>query len=114
MPFQYLNLSYEYKARELFISAKKSKKMLKILGIKFESVQKFQDEINQAALSLLGSGWVWVFRNTDRNIEIKALEKAANPVRVDKFPYWFVRSGNMPTIIDYQNERTKYLRVRIA
>jgi Fe-Mn family superoxide dismutase len=88
---------------------KPSKKILEILEEKFGSVQEFKEAFNKAALSLFGSGWVWVVGNSQGELEIQALEKAENPLTSGLIPLLVCDVWEHAYYLDYQNDRAKYV-----
>ncbi|MBN8538173.1 MAG: superoxide dismutase [Deltaproteobacteria bacterium] len=84
-------------------------KVLETLEEQFGSVQEFKENFNQAALTLFGSGWVWVIGNMNGDIEIKGLENAENPLTSGQVPLLVCDVWEHAYYLDYQNDRTKYM-----
>lgn len=88
---------------------KSSKWVREILEENFGSLQQFEDEFKQTALNLFGSGWVWVVRGPYGAVEIKALEKAENPITSGLAPLLVCDVWEHAYYLDYQNDRAKYV-----
>jgi len=88
---------------------KPSKLPLEFLDEQFGSAQEFEDDFTKAALTLFGSGWVWVVRDTNGALKIEALENAGNPLTHGQVPLLVCDVWEHAYYLDYQSERGKYI-----
>ena len=76
----------------------------------FGSFEAFQDEMTQAALSLFGSGWVWLAMDTEGKLTILSLANADTPVRHGLQPIMTIDVWEHAYYLDYQNRRAEYIK----
>ncbi|HLN21768.1 MAG TPA: superoxide dismutase [Bacteroidales bacterium] len=81
----------------------------KVITGHFGSVQYFKETFNKAALSLFGSGWVWLLWNPKGTLEIIQESNAGNPLRKGLIPLLACDCWEHSYYLDYQNRRTDYL-----
>lgn len=81
----------------------------KVIAGHFGSVQYFRETFNKAALSLFGSGWVWLLWNPKGTLEIIQESNAGNPLRKGLIPLLACDVWEHSYYLDYQNRRTDYL-----
>jgi Fe-Mn family superoxide dismutase len=86
-----------------------SEQLLESIAEHFGSLAKFKDDFEKAAVGLFGSGWVWVVRSITGVLEIKALEKAENPMTSGQTPIFVCDVWEHAYYLDYQNDRARYL-----
>lgn len=75
----------------------------------FGSFAQFKDKFNSAAVSLFGSGWVWLVKNPDGNLAIEQAGNAGNPLKEGKKPLFTCDVWEHAYYIDYRNARAKYV-----
>lgn len=76
------------------------------LTAKWGSMKVFQDEFNTKALSLFGSGWVWL----TRDLEILALPNQDTPLALGKGePLMGLDVWEHAYYLDYSNRRDEYI-----
>ena len=66
--------------------------------------------MNQAALSLFGSGWVWLASDADGVLHILSLPNADNPLRHGLRPILTFDIWEHAYYLDYQNNRAEYIK----
>lgn len=76
----------------------------------FESVEKFKQQFTEKSVTLFGSGWAWLVKNSDGSLSIEQTKDADNPL---------TKQGQKPLLtcdvwehayyIDYRNARPKFL-----
>lgn len=75
----------------------------------FGSFDAFCDQMTQAALSLFGSGWVWLALDADGVLHILSLPNADNPLRHSLQPILTFDIWEHAYYLDYQNNRAEYI-----
>lgn len=75
---------------------------------KFGSFEQFKTAFSAAALSLFGSGWLWLV-NSDKGLEIEATSNAGNPLKDNKQPVLVIDVWEHAYYLDYQNKRADYI-----
>jgi superoxide dismutase, Fe-Mn family len=76
---------------------------------RFGSVEAFQAEFTKAAVTLFGSGWVWLVVNVAGLLEIIQTSNAGNPLRSGKKPLLNCDVWEHAYYLDKQNVRPKYV-----
>lgn len=75
----------------------------------FGSFDKFKEQFTNASVTLFGSGWSWLVKNTDGSLEIVQTSNAENPMRQGKTPLLTCDVWEHAYYLDYQNRRPEYL-----
>ncbi|KAI9100874.1 hypothetical protein K1719_023998 [Acacia pycnantha] len=76
----------------------------------FGSFTNFREKFIEAALTLFGSGWVWlVLKREERRIEILKTSNAICPVVWDDIPLVNLDLWEHAYYLDYKNDRAKYV-----
>lgn len=75
----------------------------------FGSFQKFQEQFNAAALSLFGSGWVWLVETEKGKLEIIKMSNADCPLSHKLKPLLTCDVWEHAYYIDYRNARKTYV-----
>ena len=74
------------------------------------NIETFIIEFNKVALTTFGSGWAWLVRDADGNLEIVSTSNAATPIsNSDITPLLTCDVWEHAYYIDYRNARAKYL-----
>jgi Fe-Mn family superoxide dismutase len=73
------------------------------------SFDAFKEQFTTAAVSLFGSGWTWLARDSSGNITIENLANAGNPLRDGKTPLLTLDVWEHAYYIDYRNARPAYV-----
>lgn len=81
----------------------------KAIEAKFGSVEKFKEEFSNAAATLFGSGWAWLVKNENGELEIVQTANAGNPLRDGKTPLLTCDVWEHAYYLDKQNARPKYI-----
>ncbi len=71
----------------------------------FGSVDELKRQMNNAATSLFGSGWVWLVEGRDGKLEIMAEQNAGTPLTHRKRPLLTLDVWEHAYYIDYRNRR---------
>jgi superoxide dismutase, Fe-Mn family len=75
----------------------------------FGSFDQFQQQFDDAATSLFGSGWVWLVKTGDGKLAIQQGANAETPLRDGATPLLTCDVWEHAYYIDYRNARPKYL-----
>jgi Fe-Mn family superoxide dismutase len=76
---------------------------------KFGSFDKFKEEFTNACLTLFGSGWAWLVKNANGELEIVKESNAGNPMRNGFTPLLTCDVWEHAYYLDYQNRRPDYV-----
>ncbi len=77
---------------------------------KFGSFTAFVEQMTQSAATNFGSGWTWLVKTADGNLEIINTTNAGNPLTDGKTPLLAIDVWEHAYYIDYRNARPKYLQ----
>lgn len=84
--------------------------LAKAIEAKFGSFEQFKEEFTKAAVTLFGSGWAWLVKNPQGEIEILQTQNAATPITQEGFsPLLTCDVWEHAYYIDTRNARPKYL-----
>ena len=75
----------------------------------FGSFDKMCEQINKAAQSLFGSGWVFLVMNEGGVMQVMSLANGDNPLRHGWKPIMVVDLWEHAYYLDYQNRRAEYM-----
>jgi len=76
---------------------------------KFGSFDKFKEEFSNAAATLFGSGWAWLVKDENGELEIVQTANAGNPLQESKTPLLTCDVWEHAYYLDKQNARPKYI-----
>lgn len=76
----------------------------------FETLEKFKEKFNAAALAKFGSGWTWLIRRPDGSLSIRNTDDADTPLRTGDAPLLTCDVWEHAYYIDYRNDRGAYLK----
>lgn len=76
---------------------------------KWGSFENFQKEFNTASVSLFGSGWAWLVKNKDGELEIVKESNAGNPMTKGLTPILAFDVWEHAYYLDYQNRRPDHI-----
>ncbi len=76
---------------------------------KWGSFEAFKTEFNNAGATLFGSGWVWLVKDANGNLEIVKESNAGNPLTKGLKPLLTFDVWEHAYYLDYQNRRADYL-----
>ena len=77
----------------------------------FGSVEAFHEQFKSAALSLFGSGWVWLAQDRDGRLHIIQESNAGNPLRNGYKPLMTIDVWEHAYYIDYRNRRAVFVDI---
>ena len=84
-------------------------RLLDVIIETFGSFQNFQEKFSMAAASLFGSGWAWLVKTQEGDLEIIQESNAGNPLRKGKIPLLTCDVWEHAYYIDKQNRRPDYI-----
>ncbi len=80
------------------------------LAARFGSVDAFKEAFMQLAISLFGSGWVWLASDTQHVLQLVAEPNAGNPLTQGMRPLMCIDVWEHAYYLDYQNRRADYVK----
>ena len=86
-----------------------SGELLFLIEQSFGSFDKMCEQINKAAKSLFGSGWVFLVMNEGGVMQVMSLANGDNPLRHGWKPIMVVDLWEHAYYLDYQNRRAEYM-----
>ena len=75
----------------------------------FGTFETFTQEFTHGAITLFGSGWVWLVQKPDGTLSVEATSNAGNPLTKGNKPLLTCDMWEHAYYIDYRNARPKYL-----
>lgn len=75
----------------------------------FTSFEEFKKKFTQSAATLFGSGWTWLVKNSDNQLEIVNTSNAGIPMKEGKTALLTCDVWEHAYYIDYRNARPSYL-----
>ena len=75
----------------------------------FGSFAKFKEQFTNAAVTLFGSGWAWLVKNSDGSLAIEATSNAGTPLKDGKKAILTCDVWEHAYYIDYRNARAAYI-----
>jgi Fe-Mn family superoxide dismutase len=75
----------------------------------FGSFEDFKKHFSQTAISTFGSGWAWLVRNTEGELEIVSTSNAGTPMTDEKQALLTCDVWEHAYYIDYRNARPTYV-----
>jgi len=89
--------------------SKPSDKLVAAIEAAFGSFDSFKDEFGKAAVSVFGSGWAWLVKDTEGKLSIVKESNAGNPMTRGLVPLLTFDVWEHAYYIDYQNRRADYV-----
>ncbi|MGL5192766.1 MAG: superoxide dismutase, partial [Chroococcales cyanobacterium] len=75
----------------------------------FGSFETFKEQFNQAGSGQFGSGWVWLVRNAQGQLEITSTPNQDSPMMEGQYPIMGNDVWEHAYYLNYQNRRGEYL-----
>ena len=79
------------------------------IAAQWGSFDKFQEKLTQAAATNFGSGWTWLVKNEEDELEIVSTSNAGNPLTQGKTPILTIDVWEHAYYVDYRNARPQYV-----
>jgi len=76
----------------------------------FGSFDNFKEEFTKTSVTTFGSGWGWLVKNTEGQLELASTVGAGNPMTDGKTPLLTCDVWEHAYYIDYRNARPAYLK----
>ncbi len=86
-----------------------SGELANVIVKQFGSFSEFKDKFTNMAITLFGSGWAWLVKNSDETLSIEAMSNAGTPLKDSKRVLLTCDVWEHAYYIDYRNARAKYL-----
>lgn len=80
------------------------------ISAKFGSFDAFKEAFSNAAATNFGSGWTWLVKDADGNLEIVNTDDAGCPITDGKTPVLTIDVWEHAYYIDYRNARPDYIK----
>ena len=80
-----------------------------VINKTFGSFAKFKEMFTNAAVTLFGSGWAWLVKNSNGSLAIESTSNAGNPIKDGKKPLLTCDVWEHAYYIDYRNARAAYV-----
>ena len=80
-----------------------------VITEQFESLAQFKEKFTNAAVTLFGSGWAWLVKNSDGSLSIETTSNAGTPLKEGKKALFTCDVWEHAYYIDYRNARAKYV-----
>ncbi|KAL9238714.1 hypothetical protein vseg_013099 [Gypsophila vaccaria] len=86
--------------------------LLKQIEKDFGSFTEFKEKFIEAAITLFGSGWVWlVLKKNEKRLAIVKTSNAITPIVWDDIPLICIDVWEHAYYLDYKNDKAKYVNV---
>lgn len=82
--------------------------LLDTINKTFGSFRAFKEEFNKSALTLFGSGWVWLVLK-DQKLMIENLPNQDSPISQEKYPLLALDFWEHAYYLKYKNKRADYI-----
>ena len=86
-----------------------SESLAKAIDTAFGSLEAFKAEFNKSAITVFGSGWAWLVKDTDGKLSIAKESNAGNPLTRGLIPLLTFDVWEHAYYLDYQNRRADYV-----
>lgn len=86
-----------------------SENLTHAINAAFGSFENFKDQFNKAAVSIFGSGWAWLIKDSDGKLAIVKESNAGNPMTRGLTPLLTFDVWEHAYYIDFQNRRADYV-----
>ena len=75
----------------------------------FGSFAAFKEEFSKGAVGTFGSGWMWLVKNSQDQLELVSTSNAKTPLTTDATPLLTCDVWEHAYYVDYRNARPKYV-----
>ncbi len=87
----------------------KDEKLVADINAAFGSVEEFKKQFTDSATKLFGSGWTWLVRTENANLEIRNLQVQDSPFMIGLQPLLGLDCWEHAYYLKYQNRRPEYI-----
>lgn len=87
-----------------------SGRLAEAINSTFGSFDNFKQQFNQAGDDHFGSGWVWLVRNPQGQLQIATTPNQDNPIQAGMYPILGNDVWEHAYYLKYQNQRPEYLK----
>ncbi len=87
----------------------KDKNLIKKINRDFGSIKKFKEQFTQLAITLFGSGWVWLVEKSDGKLDIYQLPNQDSPLTLGHKPILALDVWEHAYYLKYKNKRIDYI-----
>jgi superoxide dismutase, Fe-Mn family len=84
-------------------------RLAEVINRNFNSFEEFKEQFSKAAATLFGSGWAWLVKKSDGELQIIQESNAGNPLRNGITPILTCDVWEHAYYLDYQNKRPDYI-----
>lgn len=84
-------------------------KVAEAISKKWSSFDKFKEEFTNSAATNFGSGWTWLVKNSNGELEIVNTSNAGNPMTEGKTPLLTLDVWEHAYYVDYRNARPSFI-----
>lgn len=84
-------------------------RLAELLARRFRDPSRFREQFTAAALSLSGSGWVWLVQRRDGALAITCTANSGTPLTGDDVPVLACSVWEHAYYLDYRDARERYL-----
>lgn len=84
-------------------------KLAEAINKKYGNFDNFKKELNAASVSLFGSGWAWLVKKANGELDIVKESNAGNPLRNGLTPLMAFDVWEHSYYLDYQNRRADHV-----
>lgn len=85
-------------------------KLSELIRRDFGNLDNLKQRMEEAAITLFGSGWVWLSLNAEGKLEISQESNAGNPLRRNCKPLLCMDVWEHAYYIDYRNRRAEHVK----
>lgn len=86
-----------------------SAQLVEVMNKAFGSVEDFKTKFTEAATTRFGSGWAWLVKNADNNVEIISTANQDSPISEGKTVLLGLDVWEHAYYLNYQNRRPDYI-----
>ena len=90
-------------------SSEPTKELAKAIDKQWESFDNFKKEFSDAAVSIFGSGWAWLAKDSNNNLSILKESNAGTPLTKGLTPVLTFDVWEHAYYLDYQNKRADHV-----
>ncbi|MBU0957590.1 MAG: superoxide dismutase [Nanoarchaeota archaeon] len=105
----HVNHSFFWKILKKGVGFDENSEIGKAIVKKAGSYEKFKEHFTEAALTQFGSGWAWLYADTDGDVGIMKTSNQDSPMSEGKIPLLALDVWEHAYYLKYQNKRPEYV-----